>query len=85
MCCWIKLLHYVLNNIYIYYLNLHYVLIYVKDVHLIEKITKASTPDSHMAYVYSGKLNPKYFNIGSFCIDHIAPRVYVVHNIQGPL
>jgi len=38
MCCWIKLLHYVLNNIY--YLNFHHVIIYVKDVHLIDKITK---------------------------------------------
>lgn len=32
----------VFNNIYIYiyYFNFHYVLIYVKDVHLIDKITK---------------------------------------------
>jgi len=29
--------------------------------------------------------NLEYFSIRFFCMDHIAPRVYVVHNIKRPL
>jgi len=38
ICCWTKLFCYVLNNIY--YLNFHYVLLYVKDVHLNAKMIR---------------------------------------------
>jgi len=69
---------------YIYYLNFHYVLIYVKDIHLNAKIVRIQVTFIRVQ-VQSELQNPDCLSIGFFCEDHISETVFVVHNIHKPL
>jgi len=44
-----------------------------------------SIPDYEIRIHVGRKCIPEYSSIRFLCMEDIAPRVYVVHNIQGPL